>query len=56
MLRKLLLPDPFAVTLLVLGIIMIVGRPLRMAGAVGMIAAFAYWLVMIAVRASYKRK
>ena len=46
-------PDAFAIALLAAGALMFFLPLLRMAGFVTVIAAVAYWLTMIAIRAFF---
>jgi hypothetical protein len=50
-----LIPDTFAIGLLLFGLALFFAPLLRMAGIVAVVAAIAYWLVMIAVRLAYRR-
>ena len=48
-------PDGFAISLFVVGIIMLFVPMMLMPGLVAMLAAVAYWLVMVVVKAVSRR-
>ena len=49
-------PDGFAISLFVVGIIMLFVPMMLMPGLTAMLAAVAYWLIMIVVKAVYRRR
>jgi len=54
--RSLARPDGFAIGLFAVGFIMLFVPLMLMPGLTAMLAAVAYWLIMIVVKAVYRRR
>jgi hypothetical protein len=55
MIRKLLMPDGFAVGLFCFGLILFFAPLMRVPGAIAVVAAVAYWIIILVVRFVYRQ-
>jgi len=54
--KSLVRPDGFAIGLFAIGFIMLFVPMMPMPGLTAMLSAVAYWLIMIVVKAVYRRR
>ena len=54
--RKTLLPDSFAIGLLLFGIVLFLFPLFRMAGIIALLASVAYWLIILGLNAARNKR